>query len=62
MSALHLDAQDFAGFTFGNDFEWPATDLAIGRKPLGGNTGVEHDFEALAAKWAMDGFGCFHAV
>jgi hypothetical protein len=60
--ALHLNADDFAGFTFGDDLEWPATDLAIGCESLRGNTGVEHDFEALAAKGALDGFGCFHAV
>jgi hypothetical protein len=59
-SALHLNAQDFPGFAFGNDLEWPATDLAIGRESLRGNAGIEHDFEALAAKWALNGFGDFH--
>jgi hypothetical protein len=59
---LYLNAQDFAGFAFGKDLEWPATDLAIGCKSLRRDAGIEHDFEALAAKWALDGFGNFHDV
>jgi hypothetical protein len=59
-SALHRNTQDFAGFALGNDLEWPATDLAVGCEPLCRDAGVEHDFEALAAKWALDGFGDFH--
>jgi hypothetical protein len=60
VSASHLDAQNFAGFTFGKNLEWPATDFAIGRKPLRAGAGIDHDVEALAAKWALDGFGDFH--
>ena len=29
-----IQAQNFARFTFGDDFERPATNLAIGREPL----------------------------
>jgi len=58
--ALHLNTQDFAGFAFGNNLEWPAADLAVSCEPLRGDAGVEHNFEALAAKWALDGFGDFH--
>jgi hypothetical protein len=62
ISALYLNAQDFTRLAFGNDLEWAATDLAISRKPLRPDAGVEHDFEALAAKGALDGFGDFHVA
>jgi hypothetical protein len=58
--ALYLNTQDFAGFAFDRNLEWPATDLAIGRKPLRRNAGIDHDFKPLTAKWALDGFGNFH--
>jgi hypothetical protein len=58
----HLNTQDFAGLAFDNDFEWPATDFAIGRKSLRRNAGINHEVEALAAKWALDGFGNFHVA
>jgi len=57
---LRLNAQDFAGLAFDNDLEWPATDFAIGRKSLCRNAGIDHEIEALAAKWALNGFGSFH--
>jgi hypothetical protein len=59
--ALHVNTQDFTGLAFGNNLEWSATDLAVGCEALCGDAGIEHDFEALAAKWTLDGFGDFHA-
>jgi hypothetical protein len=59
---LNLETYNFTRFAFGNDLEWPATDLAICSETLGRNAGVEHDFEALAAKGALDGFGDFHVA
>ena len=58
--ALRLNAQDFARLTFNKDLEWPATDLAIGRKPLRRNAGIDRKFEDLTAKGTLDGFGDFH--
>jgi hypothetical protein len=57
---LYLNTQDFAGLAFGNDLKWPATDLAIGGKPLVSNAGVDGNFKALAAKGTLDRFGNFH--
>jgi hypothetical protein len=59
---LHLNTQDFTGLAFNKNLKWPATDFAIGRKSLCPNAGINHEVEALAAKWALDGFGNFHVV
>jgi hypothetical protein len=59
---LNFETYDFARLAFGNNVEWPATDLAIGGETLCRDAGVEHDFEALTAKGALDGFGDFHVA
>ena len=60
--SLHLDIQHFAGFAFGKNFKWPATDFAIGGKTLSRNARVDDEVEVLAAKRALDGFSDFHVV
>jgi NAD-dependent SIR2 family protein deacetylase len=59
---LHFQTQHFARFALGDDFKGPATDLAIGHKPLRRGTGVNNQIKALAAKRAANGFTDFHAV
>jgi hypothetical protein len=59
---LHLNIQDFARLAFGKHFKWPATDLAVSRKPLRRNARIDHKLKGLAAVWALDGFGNFHVA
>jgi hypothetical protein len=59
---FHFQTQDFAGFALGNDFKGPATDLAIGHKPLRRGTGVNDQIKAPATKRAANGFTDFHAA
>jgi hypothetical protein len=37
-----FQAEDFAGFAFGDDFEGTATDFAVGGEALRGDAGVNH--------------------
>jgi hypothetical protein len=55
-------ADDLSRFAFSEDFEWSAADLAIGREPLAGDTGVEDQFESLPAERALNGSRAFHVV
>jgi hypothetical protein len=59
---LYLNTQDLAGLAFRYDLKWPATDLAIGGKPLVSNARVDGNFKALAAKGTLDRFGDFHTA
>jgi hypothetical protein len=59
---LHLNTRDFAGLAFNKNLKWPATDFAIGRKSLRRNACIDHEIKALAAKWALNGFGDFHGA
>jgi hypothetical protein len=38
----NFQAEDFAGFAFGDDLEGTATDFAVGGEALGGDAGVNH--------------------
>jgi hypothetical protein len=58
--ALDFERQDFPGFAFGGDFEGPAADFAIGRKPLGSQAGVDNEVEPLPAKRTLNGLRNFH--
>jgi len=58
--APHLQAQNFAGFTFGEDLEGAAANLAIRREALLGDGGVNGQLEGLAAERALDGLGDLH--
>jgi hypothetical protein len=60
LPALRLQPENLARLAFGEDLERPAADFAIGRKPLRGDAGVNHQVEALAAIWALDGLADFH--
>jgi len=54
-SALYyIQGKNFPGFTLRNDFEWTATDFAVGDEPLGTNTGVDQQFKGLPAIGAHD--------
>jgi hypothetical protein len=57
---VNLQAQDLARFAFGSHFEGAATDLAVGRKPLGLVARIHDQVKALAAVWALNGFADFH--
>jgi hypothetical protein len=59
---LDIQAQNFAGLAFGDDFERAAADFAVGGEALGGNSGVDHDAEGLAAERALHRFGDLHVV
>jgi hypothetical protein len=51
---------DFTRFAFGHNLERTATDLAIGRKPLASDAGVNRHRRRLAAEWALDVREFFH--
>jgi len=51
---------DFARFAFGHNLERTATDLAIGRKPLAGDAGINRHRRRLAAERALDVREFFH--
>ena len=56
----HFDCQDFSQFAFGNHLEGSATDLAIGRKALDGNTRINHQLKGLPTIGALYRFLDFH--
>jgi hypothetical protein len=57
---MDFDIQYFAGLTLGHDFEWAATHLTVGRKPLFGDTGIDLNLERFPAKRALDTYRNFH--
>jgi len=60
--ALNFEAQDFAGFAFGEDIEGAAADFAVGGEALLGERGVHDEIEFLAAEGALDWCGDFHNI
>jgi hypothetical protein len=55
-------ADDFTVFAFRRDFEWPATNFAIGRKPLAAEAGINHHFAILPTVGAWDVGELFHGA
>ena len=58
----NLQTLDFSRLALGDHLERTATDFAVGREALEGDTGIDDDVEGLAAKGALNGLGDFHAV
>jgi len=51
---LYFEAQNFAGFAFGEDFEGAAADFAIGSELLLRNRSIHDQIEALSAERTLD--------
>jgi len=59
-TAEDFDAENFTWLAFRHDFEWTATDFAIGRDSLVRNAGVQCEFKGLTAVRTLNSFGNFH--
>ena len=60
-SLQHVESQDLAGFAVGNDLKGATANLAVRRETLGGQAGVDHQFEGLTAEGTLHRLGDFHA-
>ena len=57
---MHVQTDNLARLAFRENFKWPAAHFAIGGESLRLDTGVDHQFEALTAEWALDDLGDLH--
>ena len=57
---MHRHSQNLARFALDTDFHGAATHLAVNGEALRRYAGVDGRVERLAAKWAINGFNCFH--
>jgi hypothetical protein len=62
LTGQDVQAQNFAGFTLGNNFKRSAADFAIRGKSLRRHRGIDGNFEGLAAKRAIYCLRDFHAA
>jgi len=60
LAGRHIQAQNFARFTFGDNLQRPAAHFAVGGESLKAGAGIHHDLDALAAIRAPNGFENFH--
>ena len=55
-----VEAEDLPGLAVGDDLEGATADLAVGRETLGGQAGIDHQFEGLTAERTLHRLGDFH--
>ena len=55
-----VQSEDLTGFAVGDDLEGTTADLAVGGETLGGQAGVDHQFEGLTAEGTLHRLGDFH--
>ena len=59
-TTAHVQAQNFARFTFRKDFEGTAANFAVGGELLGAGGSIHDQFKGRATKRAHDRLGNFH--
>lgn len=62
LTALHLEAENFARLAFRKHLKRPAAHFTVRGEPLRCHTGIDDQVGTLAAEGTLDGFGNLHCA